>query len=685
MHTRVSLRRSRADCGAVASMKKGSRQARRARATKARSDRPFDLICLGRLEVDFYSEHVGAKLEDASSFAKYLGGSPARVAFGVAGLGLRTAMVSRVGDDPMGRFLVDTLQREGCDTKAVKVDKEHSTGLAFIGFKDRHTFPLSLYRNDCADMALCGGDIKEDLIASSRALLLSGTHLSNTAVLQASTRALEFATKHGLARVLDIDYCPALWGLTGKAEGGSRYAVDGSVSRLLQRVLPEMDLVFGTEEEFRIAGGAEDLVIALRRARKITPAALVVKLDAQGCLVFRGPIPERLADVVVHQGIAVEVLNAFGGGDGFAAGFLYGWLIGKDDERCCQLGNLYGSMTVSRDWGVPTMPTRAQIDHLLNRSGPHALIDRDGTHGHLHIAAAERQEWGPLYIFAFDHRRQLIELAQQVGRELSLVTVLKRHLFEALALTAQELRRSGDMGSVGLLADDRFAQDVLNDATGRGWWIARPVEAPSSRPLVFAHGRSVGTTLARWPREQIVKCLVSYHPDDEPTLLLEQEAQLKTLYDATRASGHELLLEVIPPTLADAAPDALPRALQRLYDIGIYPEWWKLLPQPSAAWKRLEELIGARDPYCRGVVLLGSNARAEDIAKGFREAAGSPICRGFAVGRAIFQDPAAAWLKGEIDAAQLIARVRASLEYLIGAWRDARGLGSRPSAGARSS
>ena len=115
-------------------------------------------------------------------------------------------------------------------------------------------------------------------------------------------------------------------------------------------------------------------------------------------------------------------------------------------------------------------------------------------------------------------------------------------------------------GRVGILCDDRYGQDALNAATGRGWWVGRPVELPGSNPLVFEHGRSVGTTLISWPVEQIVKCLVAFHPDDEVENRLENEAQLRTLYDAVQVSGHELLIEIVPPRDLPDGPDTLLRA-----------------------------------------------------------------------------------------------------------------------------
>ena len=129
--------------------------------------RRFDLACLGRLAVDLYAQQFGARLEDVSSFAKYLGGSSANIAFGAARLGLKAAMISRVGDEQMGRFLVETLQREGCDTSMVQTDPERLTGLVLLGLKDRDTFPLLFVRENCADMAIEADGIDEAFIAVS--------------------------------------------------------------------------------------------------------------------------------------------------------------------------------------------------------------------------------------------------------------------------------------------------------------------------------------------------------------------------------------------------------------------------------------------------------------------------------------------------------------------------------------
>jgi len=147
---------------------------------------------------------------------------------------------------------------------------------------------------------------------------------------------------------------------------------------------------------------------------------------------------------------------------------------------------------------------------------------------------------------------------------------------------------------------------------------------------------------------------------------------MRTLYDACQASGHELLLEIIPPRHLPRTDDTVLRAMKRIYNLGIVPEWWKLEPMKPPQWQAVDALIAERDPHCRGVVLLGLNAAIDVLAIGFRDAAGSTTCRGFAVGRTIFQEPSRAWLAGEIDDAQLKHQVRASYEKLIALWRDTR-------------
>ena len=199
------------------------------------------------------------------------------------------------------------------------------------------------------------------------------------------------------------------------------------------------------------------------------------------------------------------------------------------------------------------------------------------------------------------------------------------------------------------------------------------MEQPASRPLAFEHGANIASTLRSWPTEHVVKCLVAHHPDDDAALRTQQLQTLAVLAQACIDTGHELLLEVIPPRELRIEGDTLPRAVEQIYGAGIRPDWWKLQPPAdAAAWQRLADVIGRHDPHCRGVLLLGMEASEADLALGFRIAAAQPLCKGFAVGRAIFADAAAAWFAGQLDDDGVVAQVAVRYRRLIASWCSAR-------------
>ncbi|MCB2008505.1 MAG: 5-dehydro-2-deoxygluconokinase [Rhodoferax sp.] len=630
--------------------------------------RRHDIACLGRLAVDLYAQQLGARLEDVSSFAKYLGGSSANIAFGVARLGLRAAMVSRVGDEQMGRFLTETLAREGCDISQVQVDPQRLTALVLLGLKDRDTFPLLFYRENCADMAIDADLIDEDFIAGCRALLITGTHLSAPTVRAASGRALAHAARHGVLRVLDIDYRPVLWGLTKRGEGANRYVADAHVTAQLQAMLPQFDLLIGTEEEFRIAGGvADDLLGSLRAVRAVTPAALVVKLGAAGCCFIPGAVPRQLEDALTVQGERVEVMNVLGAGDAFAAGLMTGFLRGMDFAGAARLANACGAIVVSRHACAPAMPTPEELAHWFGGTR-NPRVDADRQLAHLHRATPRRRAWPELQVIAFDHRSQFLALARETGACTADVVQLKQ-----LLLRAVEQVEAGTalQGRIGVLIDGgEYGADALAAATGRGWWVGRPAELPGSRPLRFDGGLSIGSSLRGWPAEQVCKCLVHYHPDDPAPLRLEQELKLQELWQATRVSGHELLLEVICPGVgADDADAIVLRAVKRMYNLGLQPEWWKLAPMRADGWDALGQLVAECDPLCRGVVILGLNQPLDQLAERFAQAL-HPIVKGFMVGRSLWAEPSRRWLQQQCSDQELVDAVADNFSVLSRAWAN---------------
>ena len=131
----------------------------------------LDVICIGRSSVDLYGDQVNGKLEDMSSFSKYVGGSPTNISIGCSRLGLKSALITRVGNEHMGRFVIEQLRREGVNVSNIKTDKDRLTALVLLGIKSQDQFPLIFFRENCADMALCEDDIEEDFIKISKSVL----------------------------------------------------------------------------------------------------------------------------------------------------------------------------------------------------------------------------------------------------------------------------------------------------------------------------------------------------------------------------------------------------------------------------------------------------------------------------------------------------------------------------------
>jgi len=636
------------------------------------NERPFDIVCVGRAAVDLYGEQIGGRLEDMRSFAKYLGGSPANTAVGLARLGLKPAMLTRVGDEHLGRFVRERLVAEGVDVGHVTTDPERLTALVFLGIRDRDTFPLVFYRDRCADMAIGVADVDPALIASARALLLSGTHLSQPGTRAACERAAALARPAGARVVLDIDYRPVLWGLTAPGLGEQRYVESARVSEELQRIVLACDLVVGTEEEIRIAGGSPDTRTALRQLRAATAATIVMKQGPMGCIVFAAESGNDVDHGIVGPGFPVEVFNVLGAGDAFMAGFLRGWLRDEAIPRCAAYANACGALVVSRHGCAPAMPSWVELEHFLAHGSRERAVRFDADLEHLHRATTRLRDWPELAVLAFDHRLQFEELAGAAGGAADAPARERIARFKRLVAAGGRRGASASIG-FGVIVDDRYGEDVLPTLTGVGAWIARPIERPGSRPLAFEGGADVALTLREWPSEHVAKCLVLFHPDDDRALQATQLERLGALQAACIATDRELLIEVIPPREMGGGDDLLARALDAIYAARVRPDWWKLPPPGSdAGWQRIAESIGRHDPHCRGVLLLGLEASEDELARSFATAAPHPICRGFAVGRSIFAPSAAAWFAGTASDEQVVADIAARYGRLVALWREAR-------------
>jgi len=333
-------------------------------------EREFDLLAVGRSSIDLYANEVGVPFTQIKSFAAYVGGCPTNIAVCARRLGLRTALLSAVGDDLVGDFIANFLEREGVETRYGVRKPGRRTSAFLLGIEPPDRFPLVPYRDNCADLELTIDDVQAAPVAESRALLLTGTGLSRQPSRDATLFAAERARRCGTKAVLDLDFRPELW------PDVRAYGVTA------RSILPLVDVVIGTSDEVEAAilgewagevgrtasacdsmtgrGAAEAIEAALAAG----PEALVVKRGARSTLVH-----PRGGDRIEVPTFEVEVLNVLGAGDAFAGGFLYGYLKGWDFYKSARVGNACGAIVVTRHGCANFMPYEREALAFIEERG----------------------------------------------------------------------------------------------------------------------------------------------------------------------------------------------------------------------------------------------------------------------------------------------------------------------------
>ena len=270
---------------------------------------------------------------------------------------------------------------------------------------------------------------------------------------------------------------------------------------------------------------------------------------------------------------------------------------------------------------------------------------------------------------AIDHRVQLEDAAKAAG-----VGPEKIAPFKVLAVKAAA-RVAGGREGYGMLIDEKHGRDAMFEFARHPFaWLGRPVELPGSRPLRFEFSQDIGSQLVEWPVEHCIKCLCFYHPDDPAALKAEQQQKLRTLFEAARKVGRELLIEIIAGKHGRLPTTRYRASLEELYALGIKPDWWKLEPQSLgrclAQDRRGDRAQRSALPRRRAARPGGAGKRAD--RRRSRATAGAPIVKGFAVGRTIFMEPAERWFAGSITDEEAIADMAGRFERLTNAWLTAR-------------
>ena len=625
----------------------------------------LDVITIGRSSVDLYGGQVGGRLEDMTSFQKYIGGSPTNISIGASRLGLRSAVITRVGDEHFGRFITEQLTREGVNTEGIIIDKERLSALAILGIRDKEQFPLLFYRENCADMGLTKNEIDPDFIKRAKCVVVTGTHFSSKQVSEASFQAINYAKNNNVLVGFDIDYRPNLWSLGGHGDGESRFEESKVVTSHVQKIISHCDLIVGTEEEWHIAGGTQDTLKALRICRELTQAIIVCKRGAMGCTVFPDAIINWDSGISVKVN-KIEIFNVLGAGDGFMAGFLYGWLNDQSFELCAKYANACGALAVSRHGCAPAYPSKIELEHYLKNGSQHFSLRQDTFLEQLHWSTNRRKSFDNLFTLAIDHRVQFKKLAEENEKQKEDIAVFKSMALEA-CLEAQKIEQE----NVGILLDEEYAESSLHAASDHDIWIGRPIEKAGVFPLELTEEPDIGSRLANWPVNHCVKVLAPLRNDDPKDIYEHQVKLLSQLAQACRLTNHELLLEIITKRNDKAcSPEQILSLMQKLYEDNIYPDWWKLEPIENVEfWSKANDIVQQFDPYAQGIIVLGMDAPSDKLASVFDLCKNYKHVKGFAVGRSIFFETARKWFGNKITNQQAKDEMFNKFTTLIKLWK----------------
>jgi len=309
----------------------------------------MDVVILGRVGYDLYSEEPHVPLPQVRRFSRYLGGSSANMAVGLSRLGAKVGIVSCLGNDSLSDFLVDFLKKEKVETKHIQVAPGYLPSLCLTEVSPPDSFPQVFYRHAAVDTVLDAKEEDLSFAASGRMFVTNGTSLCASPSRESAYRALERAKQAGCTVVLDVDFRSMSW----------RSATEAGLA--IRLALPFVDVLIGNQLELKLAAGIDDLDEAIAKLRSVGIPMLVSKLGELGTRVIT---PNETVYLPPYK---VDVATTIGAGDGFASGFLFAKLKGLSLTDCLHYGNAAAAIVVSRLSCSEAMPTIAEVEGMIQQ------------------------------------------------------------------------------------------------------------------------------------------------------------------------------------------------------------------------------------------------------------------------------------------------------------------------------
>lgn len=318
-------------------------------------ERPLDLIPMGRVAIDFNPVDYFKTLAQSDTFKKYVGGSPANIAVGLARLGKKVGFIGKVSLDRFGDYVTEFFEKEGIDVSHIsRAENGEKLGLTFTEILSPTESSILMYRDGIADLMLHPDDVDEGYIASAKAILISGTALSQSPSREACLKAMYLAKKTDTKIIFDIDYRPYNW--KNDAEKAIYYSIVGENSDMIMGSREEFDLMESLTEKGR--GDKASAKYWMDKGNKI----IIIKHGKKGSTAYTADGEFSI------KPFPVVALKSFGGGDGYGSAFIYGLLEGWDIMECLEMGSASASMLVAAHGCSLFMPTFSEVKKFIAES-----------------------------------------------------------------------------------------------------------------------------------------------------------------------------------------------------------------------------------------------------------------------------------------------------------------------------
>lgn len=303
-----------------------------------------DVIAIGELLIDIIADSPGIPLEEQTTFRRFAGGAPANFAVGVRRLGLSSGVITKVGEDFFGKFLLNTLKNEKVDISQIKTTKEYKTALAFVGLDENRSPSFSFYRSPCADIMLTKEEIDENYFKSAKLLMCGTVSMADEPARSAIFKAIELAKKNGLKIACDPNLREDLWHFKDPKEH-------------IFKILKDIDIFLPSISEAEFITGVKGEK-AFEAILDLGPSIVSVTHGAEGSTILTKD--EKFS----APSFKVEVVDTTGAGDAYAAGLVVGLLTGMPLERIPYFGNAVSALKITKK-GAMNVPTREEVEKFM--------------------------------------------------------------------------------------------------------------------------------------------------------------------------------------------------------------------------------------------------------------------------------------------------------------------------------